>query len=241
MRALLSRFHFFEQGSCIVHELFGSDVARRVREEHADDFVTAHLEVPGEMFELALEARAHGRGCVGSTSDILGFIEGKTREAARADRPRRLRFVLGTESGMITSIVRRVEAVLAEIDRHDLSCEIVFPVASDAITVAPDSPLAIVPGAAAGEGCSVAGGCATCPYMKMSSLDALFELLRRMGTESDDALAAFHPRVHAERIGGRSIAELGGIPILHMRAFGAEKQLPRALVDDVLSRNHAPG
>ncbi len=237
MRSLLSRFHYFEQGSCVVHELFGSDVARRVREEHAGDFVTAHLEVPGEMFELALEARAEGRGCVGSTSDILTFIEQKTRHAASHAGPRHLRFVLGTESGMITSIVRRVEAVLAEIGRPDIRCEIVFPVASEAITPAPDSPLVLVPGAAGGEGCTSAGGCATCPYMKMSSLDALFALLTRMGREDQDALAAFHPRVRPERIDGRTIAELGGVPILHMRAFGAEKKLPRALVDDVLSRN----
>lgn len=239
MRSLLARFHTFEQGSCIVHELFGSDVARRVRTEHANDFVTAHLEVPGEMFELALEARGQGRGCVGSTSDILMFIEQKTREAAQKSGPRHLKFVLGTESGMITSIVRRVEAILGEIDRADIRCEIVFPVASEAITLAPDSPLALVPGAAAGEGCSTAGGCATCPYMKMSSLDALFGLLTRMGQESDDALAAFHPRVRPERIDGRTIAELGSIPILHMRAFGTEKKLPRALVEDVLSRHAA--
>lgn len=237
MRALLERFHYFEQGSCIVHQLFGSDVARRVRTEHASDFVTAHLEVPGEMFELALEARGQGRGCVGSTSDILTFIEDKTRAAARQRGPSLLKFVLGTESGMITSIVRRVEAVLAEIDRDDVRCEIVFPVASEAITVAPDSPLALVPGADGGEGCSPAGGCATCPYMKMSSLDALFTLLARMGEQSDDALSAFHPRVRPERIDGRTVAELGSVPILHMRAFGAEKKLPRALVDDVLSRN----
>jgi quinolinate synthase len=237
MKALLARFHYFEQGSCIVHELFGSDVARRVRAEHADDFVTAHLEVPGEMFELALEARGRGRGCVGSTSDILTFIEDETRRAGRASGPSHLKFILGTESGMITSIVRRVEAVLGQIDRSDVRCEIVFPVASEAITVAPDSPLALVPGADGGEGCSPAGGCATCPYMKMSSLDALFSLLERMGSESGDALAAFHPRVRPERIDGQTIAQLGGIPILHMRAFGVEKKLPRALVDDVLSRH----
>ncbi|MEB2322448.1 MAG: hypothetical protein OZ921_08040, partial [Sorangiineae bacterium] len=32
-----------------------------------------------------------------------------------------------------------------------------------------------------GEGCSTAGGCATCPYMKMNSLDALLALLERLG------------------------------------------------------------
>ena len=32
-----------------------------------------------------------------------------------------------------------------------------------------------VPGVAGGEGCSTAGGCANCPYMKMNDLDALLE------------------------------------------------------------------
>ncbi len=239
IRSLLARFHYFEQGSCIVHELFGKDVAERVRAEHGADFVTAHLEVPGEMFEIALAARDEGRGCVGSTSDILTFIEDRVRAAGLGEGPGHLRFVLGTESGMITSIVRRVQELLGAIGRDDVRCEIVFPVASEAITPAPDSPLALVPGAAAGDGCSVGGGCATCPYMKMSSLDALFALLTRMGDESDAALAAFHPRVLPDRVGGRSIAELGGLPILHMRAFGKEKRLPTELVDDVLSRNVA--
>jgi quinolinate synthase len=236
MQALRARFHHFEQGHCVVHHLFGSEVARRVREEHADDFVTAHLEVPGEMFELALEARAQGRGVVGSTSDILVFIEARMREAAKKPHASTLRFVLGTESGMITSIVRRVETILDEVGRDDVRCEIVFPVASEAVTVAPDSPLAVVPGASGGEGCSPAGGCATCPYMKMSSLDALFTLLERVDLAHEERLAAFHPRVQAERIDGRTIADLGGVPILHMRAFGKDKRLPQSLVDDVLTR-----
>jgi len=33
--------------------------------------------------------------------------------------------------------------------------------------------LSVVPGPAAGEGCSLEGGCASCPYMKMNSLQAL--------------------------------------------------------------------
>ena len=31
-------------------------------------------------------------------------------------------------------------------------------------------------------------------------------------------------------------SEVGGIPILHMRAFGKEKKLPQALVEDVMTR-----
>ena len=45
-----------------------------VREEYADAFHTAHLEVPGEMFALA-RSQKNGRGIVGSTSNILHFIE----------------------------------------------------------------------------------------------------------------------------------------------------------------------
>lgn len=44
--ALLPRFHYFEQGSCIVHHLFGAEVAERVRKEYEHAFITAHLEVP---------------------------------------------------------------------------------------------------------------------------------------------------------------------------------------------------
>lgn len=33
--------------------------------------------------------------------------------------------------------------------------------------------LSVVPGPASGEGCSLEGGCASCPYMKMNSLQAL--------------------------------------------------------------------
>lgn len=32
--------------------------------------------------------------------------------------------------------------------------------------------------AAGGEGCSTAGGCATCPFMKMNDLDALIDVAR---------------------------------------------------------------
>ncbi|CAN0584988.1 unnamed protein product, partial [Laminaria digitata] len=32
------------------------------------------------------------------------------------------------------------------------------------------------PYSAGGEGCSTAGGCATCPFMKMNDLDALMDV-----------------------------------------------------------------
>jgi quinolinate synthase len=231
LSALLERFHTFEHGNCVVHHLFGSDVVRRVREEHADALYTAHLEVPGEMFELAVDASKHGRGVVGSTSDILGFIRGKV--VAHAGGPERLSFVLGTESGMITSIVRSVREALAS-KPVGLEVEIVFPVASEAVTMGgSEDAFAALPGVPAGEGCSVAGGCATCPYMKMNSLDALFDVLEGVGQRS---LAGFRPKAYAALVNGRSVAEAGSEPILHMRHFQKTGVLPQSLVDDVLSR-----
>lgn len=85
---------------------------------------------------------------------------------------------------MITAIVRRVQSMLKEAGRSDVDVEIIFPVATEAITrggsdrgngsfsEGPSLPggLAIIPGPAGGEGCSSEGGCASCPYMKMNSL-----------------------------------------------------------------------
>ena len=73
----------------------------------------------------------------------------------------RLRFVLGTESGMITAIVRRVESMLRDSGRKDVEVEIIFPVSADAVstesqTTSSGAPLVlpngltIVPGAASG-------------------------------------------------------------------------------------------
>ena len=67
-----------------------------------------------------------------------------------------------------------------------MTAEIIFPVASEAVMATNDDDdnnnrhdtgMSVVPGVAGGEGCSTAGGCATCPYMKMNSLDALIDLL----------------------------------------------------------------
>ncbi len=94
-----------------------------------------------------------------------------------------VQFVLGTESGMITSIVRKVQGMLKESGRDDLEVEIVFPVSPESITTSSQTTatngggpvllpggLSMIPGPASGEGCSTEGGCASCPYMKMNSL-----------------------------------------------------------------------
>ncbi len=168
-----------------------------------------------------------------------------------APYPDRLQFVLGTEAGMITSIVRRVQSMVAASGRADVEVEIVFPVAPSAISTpkqAPSTPggapltlpggLAVVPGPAGGEGCSLEGGCASCPYMKMNTLDALLSIADRFGAPGGAAaLAPYKPRPYTERIGGKSVAAAGCVPILHMRHFSKTKELGAPLVEDIKSRN----
>jgi len=218
--------------------------------------------VPGEMFELALEAQSKGRGVVGSTSDILGFIEKQIRAACMHAEPgrlptqkQRLSFVLGTETGMVTSIVSAVQKILREVKRDDVSCEVIFPVASEALARTDEAlpamgaslkttkNLIVIPGAQGGEGCSMEGGCATCPYMKMNSLDALFAMLKELDVSSEKVIARFHPHHYVEPVVdaqgvSRSIADLGGEPILHMRGFQKTKSIPNDLREDVLTRVH---
>ncbi|NVB38802.1 quinolinate synthase NadA [Pseudenhygromyxa sp. WMMC2535] len=262
IRALLPRFHYFEQGNCVVHHLFGADVARRVEDDYyraaaepgatAVD-VTAHLEVPGEMFALALRAQREGRGVIGSTKNILDHIgarlDAALDEGAAPHGPTRLRFVLGTEAGMITAIARSIRARLAEAPAaREVEVEIIFPVASEAVTATGDAAMPLVPGVSGGEGCSTAGGCATCPYMKMNSLDALVDLLERLPSsagpgepregveQAHEALAGFRPEAYTETIAGRTMAQLGTLPILHMRGFQRGGELPEALIADIRAR-----
>ena len=202
--------------------------------------MTAHLEVPGEMFALGLQAQREDRGVVGSTSNILGFILRKVDDAIIANRDTTCTFVLGTEAGMITPIVRQVQAKLKEHAKKggaEIVAEVVFPVASEAIAQAPESELAVLPGVAVGEGCSTAGGCATCPYMKMNSLGGLIALLKEVGKTEPRKLVPFEPKKYTEQIRGRTAADLGGEPILHMRAFQQNKSLSDALIEDIVSRN----
>jgi quinolinate synthase len=242
IRSLVPRFHFFEQGTCIVHHMFGREVVDLVREHYSDVFVTAHLEVPGEMFALGLEAQREGNGVVGSTSNILAFVLGKVDEAIARGEASNLRFILGTEAGMITPIVRQVQDKLRDYASEggpEISAEIVFPVAPEAVAQDEASGLGVVPGVAGGEGCSTAGGCATCPYMKMNSLRALIALLERVDVDPASKLVPFEPRKYVQQIRGRTAADLGGEPILHMRAFQRSGELPEALVEDVLTRGEA--
>lgn len=212
-----------------------------MRKAYGDAYLAAHFEVPGEMFRLAMEAKTRGMGVVGSTSNILAFITEKVADGKAAGFAQRLQFVLGTEAGMVTSIVREVKALLCD-DSVGIEVEIVFPVSSQSIAVLEreGSPsmlgLPVVPGPASGEGCGPDGGCAACPYMKMNTLAALRGLLQKVGTAGEVVLEGFKPKAYSERLEGRSVAQVGCKPILHMREFGKEGKLGKALVRDVVER-----
>jgi quinolinate synthase len=236
LAAARERFHWFEQGVCIVHHMFGDDVVRRVEREYPDALIAAHLEVPGEMFALGFRAQQAGRGVVGSTSNILDFIGRRVDQVNGV--PQKLQFMLGTEAGMTTAIARKVQERLRAREAGGgapLEVEIVFPVASEAIAQTGELHLPIVPGVAAGDGCSTAGGCATCPYMKMNSLDALLALVERIEQgASKEALSAYEPRAYRERFDGLTIAELGTRSIVWMRDFHKTGALPPDLVDAIM-------
>jgi quinolinate synthase len=144
--------------------------------------------------------------------------------------------VLGTEAGMITSIVREVQSELGRAGARDLEVEIIFPVAAEAVARTDDAELTVVPGVQGGEGCTTSGGCATCPYMKMNSLDALMDLLGALDRGERAGLERFYPKKYVEPIGGRSAADLGGEPILHMRHFQRTGTLSPELVADIEAR-----
>jgi quinolinate synthase len=245
---VIAGFNHFRRGNCIVHHMFSEEVARRVKAHYSDAFITAHLEVPGAMFALGLEAQRSGRGVVGSTSDILGFVRNRVEAARQSRNDEPLRFVLGTETGMVTSLVRTIQTILRgrsspdmqdrDTQAGEMQIEIVFPVAAEAVTSTGEASLPIVPGPAGGEGCSAEGGCATCPYMKMNSLDALMELLARLGGDSGE-LAGYMPRMRQGTINGRALVDWAVEPITHMREFSKQGQLPAALIDDVRQRSRA--
>lgn len=245
LQDLRNGIHVYPSGNCVVHHMFGADVFMAVRRSYQDTFITAHLEVPGEMFQIAMEKTLGGNGIVGSTSDILHFISKKVEEAAADEQQtkninglkRRLKFVLGTEAGMVTSIVRSVQGILEEKGSENVEAEIIFPVASEAITsVEGDVDLSIVPGVSGGEGCSTAGGCATCPFMKMNDLDALTDVLRMVNNDPGSLILKGHlppQRLKGKFLNGVSAAELGAEPIHYMRYLTKEKTLPEALVKRV--------
>lgn len=233
LHQLLQRFHYFQQGNCIVHHMFGEEVAERVKRDYPNAYITAHLEVPGEMFALALAAQKHDRGVVGSTANILQFIHQKVLAAQTTDAREPLSFILGTETGMVTAIVHDLRKLLTNLGKPELNVEIIFPVATEATTRTTDTLMPVIPGSAGSEGCSTSGGCATCPYMKMNSLDSLLDLLNLLAR--GERLPAYFPKTYHGQIAGHEIATLGQQPILDMREFQRTGRLPSALLHRIRS------
>ncbi|CAE6232224.1 unnamed protein product [Arabidopsis arenosa] len=245
IKSLLPRLHYFQEGTCIVHHLFGHEVVERIKYMYCDAFLTAHLEVPGEMFSLAMEAKKREMGVVGSTQNILDFIKQKVQEAVDRNVDDHLQFVLGTESGMVTSIVAVIRSLLGSSANSKLKVEVVFPVSSDSMTKTSsdssnsikvgDVALPVVPGVAGGEGCSIHGGCASCPYMKMNSLSSLLKVCHKLPDLENIYGGFIAERFKRQTPQGKLIADVGCEPILHMRHFQANKVLPEKLVRQVLS------
>jgi quinolinate synthase len=73
--------------------------------------------------------------------------------------------------------------------------------------------------------------------MKMNSLRSLLTLLERLEVDPSPTLVPFEPKKYVQQIRGRTAADLGGEPILHMRAFQRNGALPDALVEDVVHRS----
>jgi len=263
LKTLKDNLVVFQHGNCVVHHMFGNQVTDTVKEKYMnepDTFITAHLEVPGEMFEIGMTKSLSDEGVVGSTADILNFISRKVQDAANSAnsddaKDRKLRFILGTEAGMVTSIVEKVQEILGNASSNSqgrrVEAEIIFPVSSEAVMSiedgdtnalkGTDNELTIVPGVAGGEGCSTAGGCATCPFMKMNDIDALQDIIdlvdeKRQGDDRSRGILKKHlppTRLQGKFINGIEATELGTEAILFMRTFMLERSMPKELVTKI--------
>ena len=85
--------------------------------------------------------------------------------------------------------------------------------------------LNVLAGVSGGEGCSTAGGCATCPFMKMNDLDAvqdIIEMISSSTTNNNNTIQLeLQPskhlppnRLEGKTIEGRDAIDLGTEPIL---------------------------
>uniref|UniRef100_A0A0V0HJS2 Putative ovule protein n=1 Tax=Solanum chacoense TaxID=4108 RepID=A0A0V0HJS2_SOLCH len=153
---------------------------------------------------------------------------------------------------MITSIVATVRKLLCSADPSSggakVSVEIVFPVSSESVTRTSTSSsldqtfgemrdslkVNVIPGVASGEGCSLHGGCASCPYMKMNSLSSLLRVCHSLPHNKAELSAYEAGRFSLLTPKGKQIADIGCEPILHMRHFQATKRLPEQLINQIL-------
>ena len=85
---------------------------------------------------------------------------------------------------------------------------------------------------------STAGGCATCPFMKMNDLDALGDVADMVIQDPDDIKLKAHlppQRLTGKKINGEDAIDLGSEPILYMRHFMQNKTMPKKLVQKLTS------
>ena len=68
---------------------------------------------------------------------------------------------------------------------------------------------------------------------------ALLKVCDRFGTPGQALLEAYKPKQYMELVNGRSVAEAGCEPILHMRDFQRSKALSEALMTDIEQRGKA--
>merc|ERR1711983_170911 len=242
LKKLRDGINVYANGNCVVHHMFGNDVVNMVKYYYEDAYITAHLEVPSEMFRIAMEKSLHDMGVVGSTSDILNFISKKVQEhASTPGSKKKIKFVLGTEAGMVTSIIRNVQTILEKAN-NSIQAEIIFPVASEAFTSVSDKDLMVVPGVKSSEGCSTSGGCATCPFMKMNDLNALEDVIDLELEKNDRVLVKHLPPKNRlfndeERkvalLGDKDVMDLAVEPIMHMRKYMNDGFICSELVDRI--------
>merc|ERR1711956_4799 len=97
----------------------------------------------------------------------------------------------------------------------------------DAVMGVDDDELGVVPGVAGGEGCSTAGGCATCPFMKMNDLDALNDIAEMVMEDSEDHRLKAH--LPPNRLEGKMINGVDAIDL------GSEPRIPQSRVASLFS------
>lgn len=122
---------------------------------------------------------------------------------------------------MVCSIIKSIQSMLKEdLNKHSIqpkSVNIIFPVANDAVVqtsyaillykiIVRNGPTPILPGAHA-DGCSIhgmfvvgeqgrsLGSCATCPFMKMNSIDSLTNVMKMIVQHDTAALEPYKPKV----------------------------------------------
>ena len=243
VKSFLPHFHAFDEGTCMVHDMFGAAVCERIAQAYSNAYVAAHFEVPGEMFELAIEAQQRGLGCVGSTSNIKSFIEERISEVTTTGVGGRLRFILGTETGMSSSIVDSAKILLAG-DTTGTEIEIIYPVNPDSIALIGETnnprseEFDVVPGPASGEGCSSVGGCASCPYMKMNSLQQLQYVCDRIRSDEEVHLNEFKALLSWS---SSNVVQLGTESIMYMNEFMKDGHFPHLLMSKIQIRGNSEG